>query len=379
MLRRIGFLLFLLLFVLRSFAQVNNTGLDQEIKLSDSTTHEIGLQIYDASFLRNNEYMHDIATGYTLFGQQLSTSLYYQMHHNWKVLGGIYLRRDFGAKGILNLQPCISMKFQQQGYSFLFGNLEGQLAHRLSEPIFNYERYMTDFNETGLQFKINHRKLWSDTWINWEVMQYNRSDYQEEFVAGHHTQYHVLSTPKHDMMLDLQGLVHHKGGQIDVDTHKVRTRFNAGLGLHYARLLNRWVTRIEWAQSIFFYNEAAPPAGIAIDHGMGFYSQMSVNAKPGFVLSVQYWKSENYLATHGGYLFQSESSEFLQKSATQKQRELLFFRLLYQKEILRDIYMDIRFEPYYDLANQYLEYGYAFYLNYKKDFTIGKLKIRQLK
>lgn len=360
-------------------AQVNNTGLENILSVSDSEAHSVGLSIYEAPFLRNNEYMHDIATGYTLFGNQLTGNLYYQLHKNWRIQGGVYLRKDFGARGILTAEALITMKYQQRGYSFLVGNLEGQLSHRLLEPIFNYERYITNYNETGAQFKINRKKLWSDTWVNWEVMQYNRSPYQEEFVAGHHTQYHVVSTPKHKVRMDVQALVHHKGGQIDLDTNRVRSRVNTGFGAQYNLHSNRWIDQIVISQHLLLYHELSPSSYTKIKNGHGLFSQLSLHARPGITAALNYWKGENYLATHGGFLFQSQSSDYNQKPTYQKNRELLFFRWMYQKEVAPDIYMDIRFEPYYDLLNNYFEYAYAFYLIYKKDFTIGKLKYRQKK
>lgn len=379
MLQRNVFLLFLSLSCLTGLAQVNNTGLESKIFIKDSNAHEIGLSIYDASFLRNNEYMHDIATGYTLFGNHFTGSLYYQMNKNWKVQGGMYVRRDFGAKGMFHIQPLMTIKYEQKGFSFLMGNLEGQLSHRLLEPIFNYERYITDYNETGAQFKINRRKLWSDTWISWEVMQYNRSDYQEEFVAGHHTQYHVWMKEKQDIMLDAQVLIHHKGGQIDIDTNRMRTRMNSSLGATYTFSGKGRIKKLQLSQYILFYQEAAPSSDIQITKGKGYYSTLTLEGKQGLVATLNYWNGENFLATHGGFLFQSQSSEYNQKTTFQKHRELLFLRCMYQKEVAQDIYMDIRFEPYYDLRNALFEYGYAFYLIYKKNFTIGKLKFPQIK
>jgi hypothetical protein len=85
---------------------------------------------------------------------------------------------------------------------------------------------------------------------------------------------------------------------------------------------------------------------------------------------MSYWNAMNYLAPRGGDLFQSMSSIYAQNKVTQKNRQLLFMRLGYQKQIFENFNVDVRFEPYVDLVNHFLEYSYSIYITYKKDFHL---------
>ena len=75
---KIKFILWLIAFFLmrnQSFAQINNSLLSQEIVVADSLEKKVSLSISNQNFFRNNEYFHDITTGYTLFGTLLSTQI----------------------------------------------------------------------------------------------------------------------------------------------------------------------------------------------------------------------------------------------------------------------------------------------------------------
>ena len=370
---KLKFILWLIAFFLmrnKIFAQINNSLLSQEITLADSLEKKVSLSVSNQNFLKNNEYFNQITTGYTLFGSLLSTQIAYQPTKNLKLQAGVFLRKDFGNPIIQSIEPLLTLKYQKNGYSFLIGNLEGNLSHRLIEPIFNYERFITNYNENGIQIKVDKKKIWSDTWINWEVMQYNQSNYQEEFAAGNSTRYYIINNAQNKLTAIFQGIVTHKGGQIDIDTNAVHSKTNLALGFMYKRKLKGFFT--EWNTQNYYtlYKELAAPASVAISEGSGYYLNTEVKTKYHVYANMSYWNAMNYLAPRGGDLFQSMSSIYAQNKVTQKNRQLLFMRLGYQKQIFENFNVDVRFEPYVDLANHFLEYSYSIYITYKKDFYL---------
>jgi hypothetical protein len=57
-----------------------------------------------------------------------------------------------------------------------------------------------------------------------------------------------------------------------------------------------------------------------------------------------------------------------------KNRELLFFRVLYQKKISEHLYVDARFEPLYDPNAAQLDYSYSVYFTYRHTFGVGRIR-----
>ena len=87
---------------------------------------------------------------------------------------------------------------------------------------------------------------------------------------------------------------------------------------------------------------------------------------------LSYWEGDHYIAPRGSYIYQSQSIDH--PLYTEKNRELLFIRLMREQLIFQDLYMTLRFEPVYDLQNKIFDYSYSFYLSYKKDVAIKSKK-----
>jgi len=46
-------------------------------------------------------------------------------------------------------------------------------------------------------------------------------------------------------------------------------------------------------------------------------------------------------------------------------------KLIHEHSLFKDIYLSTRFEPYYDLENSLLEYGYSVHAIFKRDIPIN--------
>jgi hypothetical protein len=372
------FLFFLLVFLsIDAYTQINNELLEQKWAIDDSTQEQVSLAIESRSFFKNNEYFGDLVTGYTLMGSQLSTQLAYQAGRHIRLQGGVYMVSDFGNNTLRKVSPVFTLKMQKNGYSVLFGSLEGNLSHRLIEPLFNYERYITHNVENGLQIKIDRKRIWSDTWLNWEVMQYLNSNYQEQFSAGHSSQIHLVEHDRFKLDLPIQGLVTHRGGQIDTVNTPLETTMNAAIGISASFKLNSFINRLHTQHYYTIYRDLSPTQLIQYSQGHGLFFNLEATTKAGVGASIGYWQGYQYYAGRGGFLYQSIASAYGKKGEIQSNRQIAFLRLLYQKPVYKGLSVDVRFEPYYDLGNSLFEYSYSVYLTYKNDFGIVNLTKRK--
>jgi hypothetical protein len=373
MTRKIVLCFILLLTAKDHFAQINNELLEPHITVADSLQQKVMLSVQSNNFFKNNEYFGDLITGYTLMGSQLGTQIAYQPNPNVRIQAGTFIRKDFGNDTGTKVSPVLSCKIQKNGYSILFGTLEGTFAHRMIEPLYNYERYIMQPLEHGLQIKVDRSKIWSDTWINWEVMQYLGSDYQEEFSVGHHSDITLFKNEHSSWTLPLQFLISHKGGQIDIDTTPLRSNMNAAIGFiwqYQAGAKENFIKTIRTENYLTLFKELPPASLSAYKQGSGIYLNATVVSKFDIGASLGYWNGHNYIAGRGGYLFQSVSSPFGKKGYVEPNRSLLFFRFLYSHKVFDAVNVDVRFEPYYDLGNSLFEYNYSVYFSYRSDFTL---------
>jgi hypothetical protein len=391
---------------LNLFSQIDNKALYNPIKMDEKDSSKIMLSIKNQNILIDNEYFGKIATGYTLFGSQLNPEIAYMPNKYLKIQGGIFLQKDYGNPDYSIVAPTLSLKLQKNGYSFIFGNLEGCLSHQLIQPIFNYERIYTYPLENGLQFKVDKKKFWFDMWIDWEQQEYQSSNYKEHIGAGMSSKITLYNhNDVFKIILPVQGYVYHNGGQLDVDSLHLITLLNYAAGLTFDFDLSKYSGFITGIRSdnyfAGFHNGSAAQNEFPyyttfrdpyyynninhfptpINSGYGTYLNLTITSKYHVSLMASYWGGNNFVAGHGGVLYQSVSSE-AGVNYMQTSRNLIFLRALYLYEILPDLYLDIRFEPEYDLKfpsvtntfNPRLEFAYSAFVTYRKVFSLGKIK-----
>lgn len=376
----LGMLSLLLFGHFQTYAQLDQSALEEHLPdTSRSFQERVSLKLASHSFLRNNEFFQEMAQGYTLFGTMLQTELEYEAHPNLSVTGGLFLKKDFGNAGIQEVAPRFNIKYQKGKYAILFGNIEAQVGHRLIEPLLDYERFITNYNEMGLQFKKWSSRLWSDTWISWDRMQYRGSDYQERFTAGHSSSAKILANRRQSVHLLWQGMITHRGGQLDIDTTPLQTLLNAAAGLKYQHTFSGIIREMKAEVYGVLFRDLSPTKTLSSASGNGWMMNAGLLSKWGIGLSLNYWQSQNYLSDKGAWFYQSASDETAKTPVYHQERELLFIRAFYQKKILPGFYVDLRFEPFFDMKGQYLEYSYGLYFSYRQRFYLINLKKSQFK
>jgi hypothetical protein len=370
---RLLFFILVLLHFSVAKAQLDNTFLSDKISLHDNDSNLYGIRIQAVSYLRNTEYFNNIEVGRTLFGYQLNPSFYIQPHKHILLQAGVYLRSDFGSKSVFTqAMPTFSLKLLNGKSYFIFGTLEGALAHALAEPLFDISSGIERHIENGFQFRSVREKLFADVWINWERFIERGSPFKEQFTAGFNIKPRLFhAKEKFSLSLPIQFIAHHKGGQIDTDTSKMIMVFNGGTGIEADYITgNHYLKRVTFNAMRLFYRENSNSGYFYVRNGNGKYANLLLQTK-WLSLMFSYWNGHNFIAPRGTSIYQSVAID--KPGYTETERRLLFIRFMYEREIAQNFFLVIRYEPFIDLNNKLSDYSYSVYITYRDHFGLGRL------
>jgi hypothetical protein len=356
---------------------------------SAKDTNSLLLDFWNESFLKNTEYFGPITHGMTLFGDDINAQLGWVPDKHVEILGGAYIRKDFGNDALEIAQPTWTVKLQDgKGISFIFGNLEGAMDHRYIQPIYQclfpntyYKEQYFNPIETGVQLKIDKPWLWFDAWIDWAHQEYLNSDYHEHILQGISAELPIIHSENFKMVIPAQYTLFHYGGQIDTVGTPYTTIFNGATGLCFYwdfSKKNSFISNVKFENYACDFNDLSINPGKDIHiypytQGNGYMFNLSAQCKYGFGIMASYWDGIDYAAPIGGDLYQSVS--WVYQSYHEDNRSLLFVRFFYQKELFPNFYVDLRLEPYRDLNLGFTEYAYYAFFTYKRTFTLTKVHL----
>ena len=375
--RTFAFIFLFQVLTFKGYSQVDNQALQRNIHILEKDTNKLFFSFYNLNFLKNNEYFDKIASGYTLFGSNTNSRFSYVFNPYTRIEAGIFLRKDFGNPNFTIIAPTLTLKLQKNGYSFLFGNLESSLSHQLIEPLFNYERVINNPLENGLQIKVDKQKIWLDAWIDWEQQEYQNSPFQEHIGASLSSLITLFKSDKNfKIQIPVQAIIYHNGGQIDADTSALVSLGNVASGIILERSFNKtaFIRDIKGDYYWVGYKDLTSYNKQLFKMGNGNYINLTIKSKYDVSLMLSYWESNDFIAPHGGFLYQSISSLYGKTDYTENVRKLIFARLLYKLEIFKGLFLDVRFEPYYDINHKMLEYSYSVYTSFTRDFLVKNFK-----
>jgi hypothetical protein len=355
-----------------SQAQLNNTVFEDRLPVKPAYSSNLYLEINTLGFVKNNEYFNKILEGYTLFGYQLNPKLVYFPSPNVRVEAGVFAWKDFGNNRYSSLAPTFTIKYQKESLAFVFGTLEGSLSHRLIEPLYDFERVITNRLENGAQFLYNHKYLYLDAWINWESMIYPGSTHQEVLTAGLSSTVKVLDSEAWKVSFPLQFLTWHRGGQINTSNLPASTLVNgtAGISIHRSLSPAGFFRHIRTDNYVVYHKDLI--ANISpFQEGTGSYINMTLGTAWLDIMG-SYWHGNRYVSSRGGPLYQSVSSISDNEGYTEPQRELFILRLLHNSKLTEQLVLSTRLEPIYDFNSKEIEFSFGLYLNYKPKFLLKK-------
>jgi len=371
------FVIFLFILVIsgQSSGQFNNGSFYLPASYQAEKKNDIYINLTTLGFTKNNEYFDRIADGYTLFGYQIWPELVYFPSENIKLSAGVFAWKDFGNNKYSDVKPTFTVDIGWKSLRFIFGTLQGNLEHQMIEPLYDFERIMTDRIENGIQAIFNKDRFMADFWINWEKMLYEGDPEQEELSGGLSMKYRLFNHERFDLDIPFQIIGLHRGGQIDTSPLPIKTVFNTAFGISGL---------LKFPESTFFHGIASDNYLVVYDdlsfekidafrEGFAYYLNLTLKTKL-FDLMVSYWNGDKYITNHGGELYNSRSTTFKHPEYIEPNRELLIFRLLQDIHIIDNLYLTARFEPYYNFVKNEFNFSHGLYINYKHTFLVRNVK-----
>ncbi|WP_129716417.1 hypothetical protein [Pedobacter sp. SYP-B3415] len=359
-------------------AQFDNSAFYNRIKTDSTETGSLRLDFYNFNYVRNYEFFGPFQDGYTLYGTQLQPRLVYQAHPNLVVSAGAWLRKDFGANGITDAKPLFQLKYQKAATSLIFGSLEGGLHHRYIEPLYDFERQLTNPIEYGTQLLIDREKFFLDAWIAWQKMIYKASPVKEEILAGLSVEKTAVKNDDVQLSFPLQLMVYHQGGQIDtLKSVPLSTLFNGAAGFRLHKTSPGFVADVFTDNYLVAYKDFSPDKRRAFDGGFGLWLNAGLRTQKFGTFITSFWHGNKFLSVKGMPLYQSVSQNMGLEGYTEQNRDVLMFRYVYQKELLPKLFLDVRLEPHLDLSSpkvSQIEFSNSFFLTYREDFRLFKRK-----
>jgi len=357
-------------------AQFNQSAFENRIRPDSSLTNEVHFNFYNLNYVRNYEYTNDFHDGYTLYGTQLQPQIVYYAHPNLAITAGAFIRKDFGRNGISDAKPLFNVKYHKRNLTLIFGTLEGNIQHKYIEPLYDFERILTTPIEYGTQLLVERKNFNLDAWIAWQKMIYKGDPAKEEIIGGLSTETFLLKTDNWKLSVPAQFLAFHQGGQIDVLKEiPISTLFNGATGLRLHKEINTNIKQVYTDNYIAVYKDFSPDKRRAFQSGFGLWLNAGVESKWGSLVA-SYWKGNNFISIKGMSLYESVSNNLYSPGFIQHDRNIVSLRYAYQKELIPNLYLDVRFEPHVDLGNtdKQLQFNHSFFLTYKQDFRLFKVK-----
>jgi hypothetical protein len=326
-------------------------------------------------FFKDNEYdqyRNPVITGYTLFGYQVNPYLSYHITRNIRVEGGIYLQQDFGNSQFSTVAPTFSVKYQKDHFSLIFGNLDGSLNHRLIEPLYNFERVLNRRLENGMQLQLLREDLFLDLWIDWQKMIYFNDPHQEELTAGLNLTRRVVNRSRTQLLIPVQLVAHHHGGQINSFSGPIETLANSAVGLEVRHQSTGLVRETRLNGFYLYYKTLTGDLVQPFKDGSGAYFNATASTRYGLDVMGTFWYGHEFVTAEGGGIYPSVS---ITDSRRQHHLMKLFMvRFLYNLQLREGLTATARIEPYYDFYFRSIQTSYGVYLNFRDRFFLWKRK-----
>lgn len=370
--RNILIILFIVTAQKAAWGQLNNTVFENRLTIQESDSGKLFLGIRFLGFSKNNEYFDTIIEGYTLLGYQIHPSLSYFPSKNIRLDAGFYAQQDFGNHDLSTAVPTLSLKVTRGPFALVFGNIDGNLNHRLIEPLYNFERVLNNRLETGIQLQSISDELFFDLWLDWQHMIYNKDPEQEYFVSGMSIDKRIFKNGAFQISVPLQVLMSHRGGQINLTSLPVETLMNAAIGAEIQHTLSGSVKG--WRANGYYvlYNNMSTADTRPYRDGSGYYFNGNISTGFGLDVMMSYWQAHEFISVQGGKIYPSVS-EFDYR-VQQEHMQLFILRLLYNKELAKGLVATLRAEPYYDFSYRSIQFAYGFYLQFQDRFFITSKK-----
>ncbi len=353
-------------------AQDFNEAFKTDRNINPEDSNKLYFKIENNNFFKNNEYFGKNEEGLTDLGFLFKPKFIYYPSHNTKIEAGVHFLKFSGKNDFTQTYPIFSFQANIcKGFDILLGSLYSGYNHELIEPLYKSERHFEKNYENGIQIMTNLKRFKSDLWIDWEKFIFTGDPYKEEFSIGTSNKIYI-TVPEADFVISipLQGIASHKGGQVTADTNHLQSLVNGagGLSLEY-KLKTDLIHSFGLNGYALSYADVSPYPVLPYIQGYGIYSDVWVNAKC-LNFNAGYWYGKYFIAPRGEELFQSISIiNILNKTPV---NQILFTKVGFKKEVYKDIFVELRFEGYYEMQDKNFDYSYGLHIIFNRNFFIRK-------
>jgi hypothetical protein len=320
----------------------------------------------DAFFI-NNEYFAKEVKGYTLPGYFLQPALTYQYRESMKIKAGVHLQQFAGDRGYRVASPIFRLQYSiSPRLDLVLGTLYGTSQHGLLEPLYQPDLYFTRPLESGLQFLYSSSHLKSDTWMNWEKYIEPGDPFQESFTAGNST---LLELTKPDakfkLVLPLQLVATHLGGQINTSDEPVQTLVNLATGFECSsRLPSKNPGWIGIKAYFAGFADLSPNPSLDYKKGHAFYPVAFLETGS-WHFSSGIWLPTRFTSAKGEPLF-------LSNHYAGSEPRLWTSRIWYSKKVLEVLHLGFGAATFYNLAESRLDYTIGLHMVTRGRFTLKR-------
>jgi hypothetical protein len=346
-------------------AQTNTNTLEDIYSYNKSKLGKVQFRFSSLAYVRNNEYFNNIADGYTLFGYYLNPKVSYQPHEKVSLELGAFARKEFGTNGFKEIQPTFTIQIKQNDWRFLIGNIEGNINHRMIEPLMSFERLVSAPLEHGGQVKYRKTtklknselsdETYFDAWIDWQRSTSPGQTHQEYIWNGLSFYSPALLVKGFKVKALVQGSVYHMGGQNIQTLQPVRTLVNTALGV---RVQKDFLTNQSLVADNYFVSYFENPLKGSAYYLNGYWQH------PKFQVGVSYWFGHFFSSPMGNDLFQSYTRKF-NYQGYERYRSILMLRLVKDWKVIDGLNVSLRIEPHYDVQNGIFEHSEGLYVKYQ--------------
>lgn len=343
---------------------------DPSIQAKDS--NRLYLEVENSNFFKNNEFMGDFKEGYTAIGYYLHPRISYYAGPGTRLSAGVYLQSFSGEDLYYKVKP--TFRIQQKigkNADIILGELYGNLNHGLMEPVYEFDRYIYDHIEEGLQLIFTSRYISGDLWLDWENFILWKDTDREEGTLGFSGAMHVFKNEQFEVNIPLQGVICHKGGQINSTDLPNESLTNVSSGLRFTCHPSSSIDAITVQGHYIYYNDFSPEVKKKYTEGYGFYPSIIVESKH-IDFQSAYWYAYKYIAPRGEPLFLSTSS--YRDTVFRAYRNLFINKVSLKKEFGYGITSGVKLDVYYNVDDKDIEYSYGIFILFNRRFFLKAIK-----
>jgi len=292
------------------YSQYENSFFDHDKYEKTLDSSHLKFHFDNLSYFRNAEYLSRVDKGSTYIGFQAMPYVQYSFNEKAQIYGGFNLRYDFGNPAIQSIEPYFKFTYDDVlQHNIVFGSLNGTLQHKMIEPLYDYEKAITDRFEQGLQISKPGKYLTYDAWIDWHDMIYYDDPKNEQFVAGYNVYLNPISTEKNKLSFNAQGITVHSAGEIDVNSSPNSVEYNFAYGIEYTHFFSEH-TNLFMSGHAAFYEDRSDNKVHGIIDGVGQLGVLRLTHKE-YQFVVNYWDSHQFQGPWGEQLYHSTGNKSL--------------------------------------------------------------------